>query len=116
MTRISHSNRPSGETEPDQLCRPRLLLMLFVTTILLMANGARAEWAHDALQRRLSRADAVLVHSWYSEVVTIGTVTRFRVLKLVAIRTETSSGSRRLGLLAHRNRGYLLRYSFPRKD
>jgi len=67
MTRILHSNRPSGETEPDQLCRPRLLLMLFITTILLMANGARAEWAHDALQRRLSRADAVLVHSWYSD-------------------------------------------------
>jgi len=66
MTRISHSNRPSGETEPDQLCRPRLLLMLFVATM-LMADGARAEWAHDALQRRLSRADAVLVHSWYSD-------------------------------------------------
>jgi hypothetical protein len=60
MTPISHLNRPSRETEPFRWCRTRLLLALFVTGILLMSNGARAECsAHDALQRHLSRAGDV---------------------------------------------------------
>ena len=144
MTPIS--NQPSRKTEPIRWCRTRLLLALFVTCILLMGNGARAECAaHDVLQRHLPRAGNVAtapvlrvpqlqqqkdstnsgsleIESWVCDsdqtvlVVTTGTVTRFRVLKLVAIRTETSSGSRRLGLLAHLNRGYLPRYSFRRND
>ena len=154
MTPIS--NQPCRKTEPIRWCRTRLQLALFVTCILLMGNGARAECAaHDVLQRHLPRAGNVATapvlrvpqlqqqkDSTNSEkpgdkmaglrqrpdcaycsflvllrtVVTTGTVTRFRVLKLVAIRTETSSGSRRLGLLAHLNRGYLPRYSFRRND
>ena len=151
MTPIS--NQPCRKTEPIRWCRTRLQLALFVTCILLMGNGARAECAaHDVLQRHLPRAGNVatapvlrvpqlqqqkdstnsgsleieswvcdsdltvlLVHSWYSEVVTTGAVTRFRVLKSVAIRTETSSGNRRRGFAGPSEQRLPTEVFFPKK-
>jgi len=60
MSPILHVNRPSGETEPVRRYRARLLLALFVTSILLMANGARAECsARDVLHTHLLGAGDV---------------------------------------------------------
>jgi hypothetical protein len=79
MTPIS--NRQSKETEPIRWCRT-CLLALFVTCILLMGSGARAECsAHDVLQRHLSRAGNV------------ATAPMPRVPQLQQQKDRTNSGS-----------------------